>query len=213
MPRPHIAVSPDQAVALDAEAPVGDVARQLAAVSDRLLDGMRTTLTQGAFLAWVAGSMRVRRVCEVGTFTGFATLCLAEGAPGASIDTFEVHAPWVQVARSYWEAAGVADRITAHLKPVQDWTPDGPPFDLVFLDGEKAQYIDYYEHLLPHLTPAGVLVADDTMWPENAGMVRVAGEEDGIRAFNAHVQDDPRVTAVRLPLVNGMTMVRKTCGS
>jgi caffeoyl-CoA O-methyltransferase len=212
MMKGHITVDATCNAMLDAEAPVPDVARDLAWMSERLCGGIAVTLSQAAFLGWLAATLGARRILEVGTFTGLATLCLAEGAgPEGEVVTFEITEKWLPVARRHWEAAQVAQRITAHHGRVQDWVcpVEARPYDLIFLDGDKAEYVAYYEQLRPRLRAGGVLVADDTLWPHNTAHPSWASQMDGIEAFNAQVRADTGVTAVCLPMVNGMTLVRK----
>jgi caffeoyl-CoA O-methyltransferase len=169
---------------------------------------------QGALLTLVARLLDARRALEIGTFTGYSTLCLARGLPeDGRVLTLDVNPDWTALARRHWEKAGLAHKIELRLGPALDslrGLPAAPPFDLAFLDADKPGYPAYYEEVLRLLRPNGLLVVDNVLW-----MGRVAdpdaddAETRHIRAFNELVARDPRVECVMLAVADGLSLVRK----
>jgi len=154
--------------------------------------------------------LRARRVLELGTFTGYSSISMALAlAPGGRVITCDVNEETTAIARRYAKEAGVADRIDYRVGPGLETIAqlDGP-FDLVFIDADKPNYVNYYEATLPLLADGGLMVVDNTLWSG-----RVVDEEDeeettqAIRALNDHVSDDPRVENVLLTVRDGMNLV------
>jgi caffeoyl-CoA O-methyltransferase len=165
---------------------------------------------EGRFLGLLVSGLRARRVLELGTFTGYSSISMALALPpGGRVITCDVNEETTEIARRYADEAGVADRIDHRLGPGLETIAqlDGP-FDLVFIDADKPNYINYYEATLPLLADGGLIVADNTLWSG-----RVVDEDDddasvsAIRAFNDHVSEDPRVANVLLTVRDGMNMV------
>ena len=165
---------------------------------------------EGAFLSFVVGMKRPRRVLEIGTFTGWSSIAMASALPdGATLVTCDVNEETTAIARRYAEEAGVADRIDYRLGPATETLAglDGP-FDLVFIDADKPGYIDYYEAALPKLADDGVILADNTLASGN--VIAPNGEmSEAIARFNAHVRADDRVECVLLTIRDGITLIRK----
>lgn len=154
-------------------------------------------------LVWVS---RPRRVLEIGTFSGHATLAMAAALPGdGQIDTCELDPQHAAVAQAYIDRSPWADQITVHVGPAGE-TIDRltGAFDFVFMDADKEGYIGYYEAVLPRLSEHGLIVADNTL---HDGGVFDAG--DPIAAFNAHVAADERSSQVLLTVRDGMTLIRR----
>jgi caffeoyl-CoA O-methyltransferase len=155
-----------------------------------------------------------RRAIEVGTFTGYSSICIARGLPpDGRLLCCDVSEEWTALARRFWEKAGVADRIELRLAPAAETLralPEDPVFDLAFLDADKPGYPVYYEEILRRLRPGGVILADNVLW---MGRVADPAADDpqtaAIRAFNAQVAGDPRVDCVMIPLSDGLTLLRK----
>ena len=159
---------------------------------------------EGAFLVAMTKAMRI---VEVGTFTGWSSIAMAEALPpGGRIVTCDINEETTAVARRYAEEAGVADRIDYRLGPAVETlaTLDGP-FDLAFIDADKPGYVDYYEAILPKLAPGGVIAADNTLF----GLDGDGENSRAITRFNDHVLDDERVEAVLLPFREGVTLIRR----
>jgi len=165
---------------------------------------------EGRFLGVLVSSLRARRVLEVGTFTGYSSISMALALPsGGRVITCDINEETTAIARRYAEEAGVADRIDYRLGPgVETIVQLDGPFDLVFIDADKENYINYYEATLPLLADGGLIVVDNTLWSG-----RVVDEEDdeettrAIRALNDHVSADPRVENVLLTVRDGMNLV------
>jgi predicted O-methyltransferase YrrM len=185
--------------------PPGELFERLAAETHETQDApeMMVGAVQGSFLAFVVRLKAPRRVLEIGTFTGWSSIAMAQALPsGATIVTCDVNEETSTIARRYAEEAGVADRIEQRLGPALETlaTLEGP-FDLVFLDARKDEYADYYEAALPLLAPDGMILADNTLFGMREG--------HPLEEFNRHVRDDPRVECVLLPFREGVTLIRK----
>jgi caffeoyl-CoA O-methyltransferase len=169
---------------------------------------------EGRFLGFLVRSLRARRVLEVGTFTGYSSICMARALPpDGNVITVDVNAETTEIAHRHATEAGVADRIDYRVvdasETAQTLSGLEGPFELVFIDADKAGYVDYYEAALPMLADDGLLVADNVLW---SGRVVGEAEDDSTRAiqrFNEHVRGDERVESVMLTVRDGMTLVRK----
>jgi caffeoyl-CoA O-methyltransferase len=170
--------------------------------------GMMVGPIEGAFLSFLVFMTNAKRVLELGTFTGWSSIEMARALPpDGKIFTCDVNEETTAVARRYAEEAGVADRIDYRPGPASETlaTLDGP-FDLVFIDADKGGYVDYYEAVLPKLSPRGVIAADNTLFGADGD-----GEtSQAISRFNEHVVHDDRVEAVLLPFREGVTLIRRT---
>ena len=158
---------------------------------------------EGAFLRFLVALKQPRLVLELGVFTGWSSIEMATALPpGGKIIACDVNPDTTAIAQRYAEEAGVADRIDYRVGNAFDTleTLDGP-FDLVFIDAWKPDYVDYYEAVLPKLAEDGVILADNTL----SGL---AGNE-GIATFNEHVVNDDRVECVLVPIRDGVTFIRR----
>ncbi|MFI0479684.1 O-methyltransferase [Actinomadura sp. 9N215] len=168
---------------------------------------------QGALLTLLARLVRARLIVEVGTFTGYSTLCLARGlATGGRVLTCDLSAEWTSIAQQAWRQADLADRIEVHLRPAAETLaslPEEPVVDLAFIDADKPGYIGYWDLLVPRLVPGGVLAVDNVLYGGTVADPRVVGNAAAIRAFNDHVRADSRMDAVLLPIADGLTLARK----
>jgi caffeoyl-CoA O-methyltransferase len=168
---------------------------------------------QGAFLTLFARSIGARRIVEVGTFTGYSTLALADGlAPGGQVITFDISDRWTSIAAEAWRQAGVSDRIETRVGPASETLrslPVAPVIDLVFIDADKVGYLDYWEQLVPRVRPGGVLLVDNVLYYGEAVSPEATGNAKAIRDFNAHVLNDDRVESVMLTIADGLTFARK----
>lgn len=168
---------------------------------------------QGRLLKLLVTMIRPRRILEVGTFSGYSALSMAEGlAEGGELYTFEINDEMEDFAREWMEGSPYGNRI--HFI-IGDATVEAPrlglTFDMMFIDGDKRTYTETYEALLPLLNDGGYLLADNTLW--DGHVVDSSYDHDaqtlGIRRFNEHVAQDPRVEQVILPLRDGLTIMRK----
>jgi len=168
---------------------------------------------EGNFLALLVRTLRARRVLELGTFTGYSSIAMARALPAdGRLITCDVNEETTDIARRYAQEAGVVDRIDYRLGPALETVGgfDGE-FDLVFIDADKVNYVNYYEATLPLLAANGLMVVDNTLW---SGRVADPQEDDesvrAIRELNDHVRDDPRVDNVLLTVRDGMNLVWQT---
>ena len=176
--------------------------------------GMQIDPVQGGFLTMLARLVGARLVVEVGTFTGYSSICLARGlADGGRLICCDISEEFTSLAREYWQRAGLDDRIELRLGPATETLaslPADPPIDLAFIDADKGGYPDYYGAILERLRPGGVIAVDNVLW---SGAVidpdRTDDDTETIRAFNDALAADERVEVVMLPLGDGVTLARK----
>jgi caffeoyl-CoA O-methyltransferase len=166
--------------------------------------------TAGTFLSVIARATGARRVLEIGTFTGYSALKLAEGLPDdGEVVTCDIDTETTGIARRYWAASPHGGKISLHLGRALDTLPGIPgPFDIVFIDADKENYINYWEACLPKLRSGGLVIVDNVLW---SGRVLDPKEKDdaAIAAFNDHAVRDRRVVAAMLTVRDGMTVACK----
>lgn len=166
---------------------------------------------EGQLLALMVALTGARRVLEIGTFTGYSALSMAAAlGEGGTIVTCELDPEHAALAQGHFDASPFADRIDLRLGPALETVAglDGP-FDLVFIDADKAHYLDYYEAVLPKVAPGGVVLADNVLWSGRVLDLDDQSEDTAaIRAFNDRVRDDPRVTCVILTIRDGVSVIR-----
>ncbi|MEO3808526.1 O-methyltransferase [Sphaerisporangium sp. B11E5] len=173
---------------------------------------MQISPEQGTFLTMLTRVSGAVNAVEVGTFTGYSSICIARGLPeNGHLTCFDVSDEWTSIARRYWQKAGLADRIELRLGNAADSLaefPIRPEIDLAFIDADKSGYPVYYEAIMTRLKRGGIILADNTL---RHGSVAdyTDGEAAGMRDFNTHVLNDPRVTSTILPIADGLTMVLK----
>ncbi|MGP3911225.1 O-methyltransferase [Nonomuraea sp. 10N515B] len=172
---------------------------------------MQISPGQGLFLTMITQLMAPEVAVEVGTFTGYSSLCIARGLSGGRLHCFDVSEKWTSIARRYWAKGGVADRVTLTLGPAMETLAAfDQTVDLAFLDADKGNYPGYYELLIERMRPGGLLIADNTL---RGGHVADPAHDEvttvEIREFNDLVIEDPRVTVLVLPVADGMTLIRK----
>jgi caffeoyl-CoA O-methyltransferase len=174
--------------------------------------GMLTGLIEGRFLEMLVFASGARRVLEIGTFTGYSAQAMAAGLPpGGTITTLEVDTEHEALAREHLTGAPDGDKVDIRMGPALTTLEslDGP-FDLVFIDADKTNYLNYYEAVLPMLGERGLIVVDNVLW---SGQVLDDDDESddtkAIRAFNDHVVADARVVCVLLTIRDGVMLVRR----
>jgi caffeoyl-CoA O-methyltransferase len=196
--------------------PADDVLRDLAAETEALgrISMMQIAVEQGAFLTLIARLMGARRAVEVGTFTGYSSICIARGLPDdGHLLCCDVSEEWTAIARRYWDRAGLARRIELKLGPALDTLralPHTADIDLVFIDADKTGYRAYYDELLPRVRPNGLFVFDNVLW--SGSVADPARQDDDTRALRAladHVCADRRVETVMLAVADGLLLARK----
>jgi caffeoyl-CoA O-methyltransferase len=166
---------------------------------------------EGRFLAALVALARPQLVLEIGTFTGYSALSMAESLPpGGRIITCDISEKHVALARRNIEASPYVDVIEIMVGPaLQSIESLDGPFDMVFIDADKAGYIAYYEAVIAKLTPNGVIVADNVLW---SGRLLDSSDDSAwtqaLREFNDHVAADERVEVVMLTIRDGVSLIR-----
>ena len=168
---------------------------------------------QGRLLKMLVQMIRPKRILEVGTFSGYSALCMAEGLEeGGKVYTFEINDEQEDFTRPWIEGSPVADKVEFIIGDAIKEAPKlGLEFDMAFIDGDKRTYVETYEMVLNILKPGGFILADNTLW--DGHVTDPAYDRDhqtqGIRRFNDHIAQDNRVEQVILPLRDGLTLIRK----
>lgn len=167
---------------------------------------------QGKLLKMFVRMIRPQHVLELGTFTGYSALCLADGMMGGELHTVEIDDELEDFIRSHFEASPFADRIHLHIGDAREVIPTlGRTFDLVFMDANKREYLDYYHLVFDYVSPRGFIIADNTLWD---GKVvdfgkKLDAQTEGILKFNDFVAADSRVEKVIVPIRDGLTIIYK----
>lgn len=196
-------------------APEGDyVYRLYRATNIHTIHGrMASGHLQGRLLKMLVSMIRPKNILEVGTFSGYSAICMAEGLDeGGKVWTFEINDEMEDFTRPWIENSPVADKIDFRIGDANIEAPKlGVTFDLAFVDGDKRTYVETYEMVLRLLRPGGYIIADNTLW--DGHVTDPAYDHDhqtqGIRQFNDHVAADNRVEQVIVPLRDGLTLIRK----
>jgi caffeoyl-CoA O-methyltransferase len=174
--------------------------------------GMMVGLLEGRYLEMLTFALGARTVLEIGTFGGYSALAMAPGlAPGGRIITCEISDVHAEFARRHIAASPHADKIEVVVGPAIDTiaTLDGP-FDLVFIDADKATYPDYFEAVLPKLSPRGLIAADNTLWSGRVlDLADTSPDTVALRRFNDALAADRRVVVVQTTIRDGVTLIRR----
>jgi len=176
--------------------------------------GMMISEEQGILLRMLVAAVAPKLVVEVGTFTGYSALCMAQALPkGGRVLCCDVSDEWTSVGKPYWRRAGVADRIDLHIAPALETIrslPVNEEVDFAFLDADKCNYVQYFEAIVPKLRTDGLIAADNVLWHNwSMDAHNQDPETVGIREFNEHVLRDDRVETVMLHVGDGLTLIRK----
>lgn len=195
--------------------PLTAAQRDLVAVTEERFGkvGLQTAPEQGPLLAFLVRLTGARRIVEVGTFTGYSSLSMAQALPDdGTLIACDINEEWTALAREAWDAAGVGDRVDLRIAPALDTLrslPAEPWIDLSFLDADKDNYPLYWEELVARTRPGGLLVVDNTYYHGWAADPHRAGIAAVIRAFNEQVLADVRVESVQLNVADGLTLARR----
>lgn len=167
---------------------------------------------QGRVLSMLSKLIRPERVLELGTYTGYATLCLAEGlSPSGELHTIDIKEELVNFQRKYFDASGYGKQIFQHVGPALEIIPtlDGP-FDLVFIDADKENYIAYFHLILPKMKPGGIILSDNVLW--SGKVVEPFQPNDKstqvLLEYNQLLASHPKLETVLLPIRDGLTVSR-----
>jgi caffeoyl-CoA O-methyltransferase len=181
-----------------------------------LMPRMATGHWQGRLLSMLSHLLKPRRVLEIGTFTGYATLCLAEGlAADGQLHTIEVNPERESRIRRYVAAAGLTEQVHLHMGDARDILTDlvGEVWDLVFIDADKINNGRYFELVVNQVRPGGLLIVDNVLWGGKAlpSYPLKINDHDSraVRAFNEQVRHDSRVVPLLLPVRDGLLLLRR----
>lgn len=176
--------------------------------------GMMISEEQGILLRTLVAALAPKLVLEVGTFTGYSALCMAQALPsGGRLLCCDVSDEWTSIGKPYWRRAGVANRIDLRIAPALETIntlPADELIDFAFLDADKCSYVQYFEAILPRLRTNGLIAADNVLWHNwSMDAHNQDPETVGIREFNEYVLRDDRVETVMLHVGDGLTLIRK----
>lgn len=175
--------------------------------------GMQSAAEQAPLLAFLVRLTGARHIVEVGTFTGFSALAMAQALPaGGSLIACDISEEWTAYGREAWAKAGVADRIDLRIAPALDTLramPSEPHIDFAYLDADKGNYIPYWEELVPRMRPGGVIATDNVLFHGGVTDPEATGGAAAIKEFNDHVGADVRMDSVLLTVADGLTLSRK----
>ncbi len=193
--------------------PESAVCRALREETERTMESAQMVVgpLEGAFLKMMTGLTNARRVLEIGMFTGYSALCFAEALPeDGTVITCEVDEESAAVARRYFARSAVGKKIEIRMGLALDTMRDlGGPFDLIFIDADKTNYVNYYRRGLDLLAPRGVMLIDNVLWSGDVLMQPSPDERTGaIQELNRTVAGDPRVEAVLVTIRDGVLVVR-----
>jgi predicted O-methyltransferase YrrM len=168
---------------------------------------------QGKFLEMLSFMIHPSRILEIGTYTGYSAICLARGLKsGGQLHTIEINDELNEMSTHYFALAGVADRVTLHTGRAQDVIPEMKYiFDLVFIDGDKREYCEYYDLVFEKVRKGGFIIADNVLWGGKIDGAEALKDPQtkGVVMFNEMVRKDPRVEKIVLPLRDGLMLIRK----
>jgi caffeoyl-CoA O-methyltransferase len=169
---------------------------------------------QGKVLQMISHMVQPDAILEIGTYTGYSAICLAKGLKeGGVLHTIDHNAELEDFTRSFFEMAGIAGSLAYHIGEALDILPTlVGPFDLVFIDADKENYLHYYEMVLEKTRPGGIILADNVLWSGKVYSPELAANDPEALAlirFNDHVHKDPRVESLMLPFRDGLSIIRK----
>ena len=167
---------------------------------------------QGRFLSLLSKMVQPRTILEIGTYTGYATLCLAEGLhPDGGLHTIDIKEELTDLQREFFDRSGYGSQIVQHLGKAADIIPSlNTTFDLVFIDADKQNYAHYFDLVIEKMTRGGIILSDNVLW--SGKVVEEVKHNDkhtqALMAYNQKIKDDPRVETVLLPIRDGITLSR-----
>ena len=174
---------------------------------------MLSCKSQGTFLEFISRMLRPKRILEIGTYTAYSTICLSKGlAEDGRIYSIEYEAELEDMIRKYLRKANIEQKTKLFIGDAMDIIPTlNEEWDLIFIDADKINYLNYYKMLIPHLSQNGILLADNVLW--SGKVIKEVKDNDkdtqAILAFNQYVQNDEQVKNIILPFRDGMMMVQK----
>jgi len=179
-----------------------------------LIPRMLSGHMQGRILSMLSKIKAPQTILEIGTYTGYSAICLAEGlAPGGLLHTIDINEELEEMVLQYVEESGMSDKIKMHVGNAMEIIPAlNASFDLVFIDADKENYSNYFDMVIDRMPIGGVLIADNVLWSGKvlqAKELEKDEETQALDAFNKKVHADPRVENVLFPVRDGLMVVRK----
>jgi len=188
--------------------------KELRTVTDKLGDDARMQVSpeQGSFLQVLTSAVGARQALEIGTFTGYSSLCIARGLPEAGkLTCLDVSREWTEIALRFWHKANVDQKIDLKIGPALETLASlnlTTPLDLVFIDALKVEYDAYFEAVLPFVRPSGLILFDNMLWGGSVVDKDMDESGEALHALNKKLAEDPRVETVLLPIADGIQMCR-----
>jgi predicted O-methyltransferase YrrM len=167
---------------------------------------------QGRLLSFLSKMVRPQRIIEIGTFTGYATICLAEGlVEGGKIDTIEVNREMEDMLQRNFLKAGIVQKVNLHIGDAREIIFGFPDesFDIAFIDADKKSNLAYYEALIQKVKPEGLIIIDNVLWKGKVFGEQKDADTESFRKLNDHIAVDRRVEKLILPVRDGVLIIRK----
>jgi len=166
---------------------------------------------QGRLLSMFSQMIRPSRILEIGTYTGYSAVCLAEGlAPEGKLFTIDVNAELEDRVRENFNKAGISDQVELLIGDAHEIIPSlGETWDLVFIDADKLGYPQYFDLVIDNMRQGGFMIVDNVLWSGKIIEDIHDKKTEGMRAFNKKIMEDPRVENVLLPVRDGLMVIRK----
>lgn len=166
---------------------------------------------QGEFLKFISSIIKPKAILEIGTYTGYSAICLAQGlAENGKLHTIDVNEELEEFAKKYFVKAGFENKIIMHVGKALDIIPTlNEDFDLIFIDADKSNNLNYYEMCINKIKSGAVIMIDNVLWSGKVLAEKLDKDSHTIDSFNKHVKNDIRVEKVMIPLRDGILMVRK----
>lgn len=176
-----------------------------------LIPRMLSGHVQGRLLSMLAHMMQPKRILEIGTYTGYSAICMAEGlAPGGHLHTIDLNEELEPMIRGYFEKAGMQEKVTFHLGNATEIIPTlNEQWDLVFIDADKENYSNYFDLVIDRLRPGGCIIADNVLWSGKVLEEATDNETQALMDYSRKVHADPRVENILLPVRDGLMICRK----
>lgn len=176
-----------------------------------LMPRMLSGQVQGRFLSMISHAVHPKNILEIGTYTGYSAICLAEGLqPDGKLVTMDINEELESRVRNYFQDAGLADKIDYKIGDAAQIIPSlDVHFDLVFIDADKENYLKYYELVFDKVRAGGLILADNVLWSGKVTKPKPDKDTRALLQFNQQIKKDPRVECLLLPLRDGIMMIRK----
>ena len=195
-----------------------DILKQLRSETSHLAQrGMQISPEQGQFMSLLVKLLRAERVIEIGVFTGYSSLCIAQSlSDNGLLVACDINEEWTTIAEKYWQQANMSAKIDLRLAPALETIEilnreyGSASFDMAFIDADKSNYLAYYESCLNLIRPGGLILIDNTLWGGNvADMSKQDDDTRAIRQLNLFIASDSRVYSSLLTIGDGLTLAIK----